>query len=689
MPPEPTAAAAQFTPEPQGGPSPSTSDHPPNAVREAESGSAVREDGSGSAVREGRDARGAVGAVVREGRDAPGAVGAVVREGRRGASDERAVPAADEQGLLAARERRGTRAESTPSAHARHDTSDGERLSTSAREERRDTSDKQALSSADERALPDAHEERSLSNHQPLPSADASRNPADEQRSTSVRDQRTSAREEQQPAAAEDRGSSDEQALPATPEGRGGPRAESAPSAHERLLTSAHEERRDTSDGQALPSGDERALPDAHEGRSPSDEQALPATPEGRGPRAESAPSAHERGDTSDSERLLASARKSRSPVDGRPSPATREAHGTLTEPAASARPDREPCAETAPSPSRDRVPRAEPLLVSPRRRAPSASASEPRNPPLLSVRDLRIRFPRAGVEVVRGVSFDVRGGEVLALVGESGAGKSLTARALLGMVPGGAEVHGEVRLAGAPVTPADWGRRIALVPQDALSALSPVHRVGDQLAAAVRSVTGVSRQRARAEAAAALDRVGVPAARTRAYPHELSGGMRQRAVIAMAVVNSPEVVVADEPTTALDPERQEQVLALLAEQREATGAALVLVTHDLPVVRRHADRAAVLYAGRLAEYGPVDLVLGRPRAPYTAGLLAAVPDPGAPHRSRLPALPGRPATAEEALPGCAFAPRCAHAVDRCRAEVPPLRVLPDGRSVACHLELA
>ncbi|WP_107469041.1 ABC transporter ATP-binding protein, partial [Streptomyces caniscabiei] len=244
----------------------------------------------------------------------------------------------------------------------------------------------------------------------------------------------------------------------------------------------------------------------------------------------------------------------------------------------------------------------------------------------LLAVRGLRVAF--GGVEAVRGLSFDVRPREVLALVGESGAGKSLTARALLGMLPEGATSSGTVRLRGETDLAAQRGRRIALVPQDALSALSPVHPVGDQLAAAVRSVARVSRKEARARAVAALDRVGIPDAgrRARAYPHEYSGGMRQRAVIAMATINEPDVVVADEPTTALDAELQEQVLRVLAAQREAVGAALVLVTHDLGVVREHADRVLVMYAGRQVELGPAATVWDRPRAPYTAGLLASLP---------------------------------------------------------------
>ncbi|MFF4523557.1 ABC transporter ATP-binding protein [Streptomyces bluensis] len=330
----------------------------------------------------------------------------------------------------------------------------------------------------------------------------------------------------------------------------------------------------------------------------------------------------------------------------------------------------------------------------------------------LLSVRELRIAVE--GVEAVRGLSFDVRPREVLALVGESGAGKSLTARALLGMLPRGATASGSVRLRGDTDLTAQRGRRIALVPQDALSALSPVHPVGDQLAAAVRSVARVSRKEARARAVAALDRVGIPDAvrRARAYPHEYSGGMRQRAVIAMATVNEPDVVVADEPTTALDAELQEQVLRVLGEQREAVGAALVLITHDLAVVREHADRVLVMYAGRQVEQGPAARVLDRPRAPYTAGLLASVPgepgassEPAAPdepaasgdpaasgeparaggRRRRLPTIPGVPPVPAALPPGCAFAPRCPLAEDRCHREEPRPWWVDDDHEVSCH----
>ncbi|WP_406442179.1 ABC transporter ATP-binding protein [Streptomyces sp. NBC_01613] len=301
----------------------------------------------------------------------------------------------------------------------------------------------------------------------------------------------------------------------------------------------------------------------------------------------------------------------------------------------------------------------------------------------LLTVHDLRITFGAA--EAVRGLSFDVRPREVLAIVGESGAGKSLTARALLGMVPRGATTSGSVRLRGCADLAAQRGRRIALVPQDALSALSPVHPVGAQLAAAVRSVGRVSRREARSRAVAALERVGIPDAvrKARAYPHEYSGGMRQRAVIAMATINEPDVLVADEPTTALDEERRDQVLEVLAEQRTAVGAALVLVTHDLDVVRQHADRALVMYAGRLTELGTAERVLNRPLAPYTAGLLESLPQNVPPGR-RLPTLPGAPPAPGALPPGCAFAPRCPLATDLCRHEEPEPRPL-DGRLVACH----
>ncbi|MFI6575965.1 ABC transporter ATP-binding protein [Nocardiopsis sp. NPDC050513] len=324
---------------------------------------------------------------------------------------------------------------------------------------------------------------------------------------------------------------------------------------------------------------------------------------------------------------------------------------------------------------------------------------------PVLSVRDLRVTLGARqrtrpagarhgrGVPVVRGLSFDVLPGEALALIGESGAGKSLTARAVLGLAPHGATVTGSVRVGGREVVGAApstlralRGQRMALIPQDALSVLSPVHTVGAQLVHALRSVRRLTRARAWERAVAALDRVGIPdaARRARAYPHEFSGGMRQRAVIAMATVNEPDVVFADEPTTALDPRAQATVLDLFDELRAATGTAVVLVTHDLASVAGRTDRVVVLYAGRHVESGPVGRVFGAPRAPYTAGLLASVPPAQARDR-RLPAIGGAPPSPRDLPDGCAFAPRCPLAADRCRTDLPEPEPTGDGRLVSCH----
>ncbi|XVV00613.1 ABC transporter ATP-binding protein [Actinosynnema sp. CA-248983] len=305
---------------------------------------------------------------------------------------------------------------------------------------------------------------------------------------------------------------------------------------------------------------------------------------------------------------------------------------------------------------------------------------------PLLEVRDLRITT--AGVDLVRGLSFDVSAGELLAVVGESGAGKSVTARALVGLPPAGMRVSGQIRFDGEDLVTYRrlWGRRIAFVPQDALSVLSPVHTIGDQLALAVRSVRGVGRKEALALAVAALDRVGIPdaARRARAYPHEFSGGMRQRAVIAMATVNDPDLVVADEPTTALDPTVQARVLDLLDSFRERAGTAVVLVTHDLPVAAARADRVLVMYAGRHVESGPARRVLREPRAPYTAGLVASLPSRHSTSRY-LPVLPGTPAAPDSPAPGCAFAPRCPAATDVCTRNEPERVEWRDGHRVSCH----
>ncbi|MFF7455061.1 dipeptide ABC transporter ATP-binding protein [Kitasatospora sp. NPDC008115] len=314
---------------------------------------------------------------------------------------------------------------------------------------------------------------------------------------------------------------------------------------------------------------------------------------------------------------------------------------------------------------------------------------------PLLRVRDLRVDFtgPRgaAPVPALRGVDLTLRRGETLGIVGESGSGKSVTALAVLGLLPGTARVRGSVRLDGRELLglpgrelAAVRGRRIAMVFQDPLSALTPVHRIGDQLIEALRvHRPGLGRAAARERAAELLDLVGIPAP-DRAldrFPHEFSGGMRQRAVIAMAVANDPDVLLADEPTTALDVTIQAQVLDVLRTARRETGAALVLVSHDLGVIAGMADRVAVMYAGRVVETAGVDELFAAPRHPYTLGLLGAVPRLDG-RRGPLVPIPGTPAPMAALPHGCPFAARCPLAEDRCRTAEPPLAG--DGHLAAC-----
>ncbi|MER6349265.1 dipeptide ABC transporter ATP-binding protein [Streptomyces sp. NPDC001595] len=315
----------------------------------------------------------------------------------------------------------------------------------------------------------------------------------------------------------------------------------------------------------------------------------------------------------------------------------------------------------------------------------------------LLTARGLRIERPatrrRPALPLVRGVDLELRRGEVLALVGESGAGKSLTALALLGLCPPELRVTGSVRLLGQELSglPARdlarlRGRRIALVFQDALTAFTPVQRIGDQIGEALRIHQRPRPGRAAARRAAAelLDAVGVPEPGrvADAYPHQLSGGTRQRAMIAMAMANRPDVIVADEPTSALDVTVQAQVLQSLAAARRETGAALLLVSHDLGVVAGAADRVAVMYGGRIVERAPVDALFARPRMPYTKGLIGSVPriDSDIPP-TPMPGVPPRPGGTS---PGCAFAPRCPLATRQCTDSEPGLR--PDGsHATACH----
>jgi len=299
---------------------------------------------------------------------------------------------------------------------------------------------------------------------------------------------------------------------------------------------------------------------------------------------------------------------------------------------------------------------------------------------PLVTVDGLTVSFRTEGgtVRAVDGVSFELRAGEVLAIVGESGAGKSAMALSLMGLTRGpNTTVGGSARLGETELLAASEatlrrvrGGRIALIPQDPLSSLNPVQRVGDQVAEQVRAHGRASRQDARARAVTALAGAGVPQAeeRARAYPHELSGGMRQRVMIAMALSCDPEVLIADEPTTALDVTIQAQVLDLLRDLRARRSGGVLLVTHDLGVVAAVADRVAVMYGGRIVETGTLEQIFYDPRHPYTWGLLGSIARLDTPRAERLPAIAGTPPSPLDLPAGCHFRPRCPHRHDACDA---------------------
>ncbi|MEV4078339.1 ABC transporter ATP-binding protein [Nonomuraea fuscirosea] len=310
---------------------------------------------------------------------------------------------------------------------------------------------------------------------------------------------------------------------------------------------------------------------------------------------------------------------------------------------------------------------------------------------PVLEVSDLTVSF--GGVRAVRGVSYSVRPGEVLGIVGESGSGKSVTSAAVMGLLPPGARVTGSVRLHGQELIGAPdrrlnavRGKSMSMVFQDPLSALTPVYRVGDQIAEAVRVHQRVSRENALVKAVELLDLVGIPhpSERALAFPHEFSGGMRQRVVIAMAIANDPDVIICDEPTTALDVTIQAQVLEVLKRAQAKTGAAIIMITHDLGVVAGFADRVLVMYAGRPVEVGDVDDIYYRTRMPYTVGLLGSIPrvDRGA--RQPLEPIEGNPPSPAALPPGCPFAPRCPMRIDPCEAGEPPLAEVAGGHRAAC-----
>jgi peptide/nickel transport system ATP-binding protein len=305
---------------------------------------------------------------------------------------------------------------------------------------------------------------------------------------------------------------------------------------------------------------------------------------------------------------------------------------------------------------------------------------------PILEVRDLAVSFATDDgvVHAVDGVSFDVRAGEVLAVVGESGSGKSVTAMTLLGLTRSpnarfaGTAHYGGVELVGASEEELRRirGAEIAMVFQDAMAALNPVQRIGRQIGEQIQAHEEISDAEARDRAIALLERVGIPRARERvdAYPHEFSGGMRQRVMIALALSCDPRVLIADEPTTALDVTIQAQILERFRELREQTNAALILVTHDLGVVADIADRVAVMYAGRIVEQGALDEIFYEPRHPYTWGLLGSIARIDKPRPARLPTIAGAPPSLAHRPAGCHLRPRCPHEFADC-VKVPALEV--------------
>jgi peptide/nickel transport system ATP-binding protein len=314
----------------------------------------------------------------------------------------------------------------------------------------------------------------------------------------------------------------------------------------------------------------------------------------------------------------------------------------------------------------------------------------------LLQVTDLKVTFATDTEEVtaVRGLNLRVDAGEVVAVVGESGSGKSASAMAVIGLLPPHAEVSGSVRLDGEELIGLDdadmsriRGNRIGTVFQDPMSALTPVYTVGDQIAEALRThQKGIGQAAARARAVELLDLVGIgqPDRRARSFPHELSGGERQRVVIAIAIANDPDLLICDEPTTALDVTVQAQILEVLKTARDVTGAGVLIITHDLGVVAEFADRAQVMYAGRAVEVAPVETLYRDRRMPYTAGLLGSVPRLDAPQGTRLVPIAGAPPSLAALPPGCPFAPRCPLVIDECLTEEPPLIEVGTGHTAAC-----
>lgn len=316
--------------------------------------------------------------------------------------------------------------------------------------------------------------------------------------------------------------------------------------------------------------------------------------------------------------------------------------------------------------------------------------------PPLLSIEDLSVSFhtEHGIVRAVDGVNLQVDAGETLAIVGESGSGKSVTALSILGLLADNARISGgRTRFDGVDLRALSdielrgiRGNRISMIFQEPMSSLNPVLTIGRQVAEPIWLHQGKSWEQALEQAAALLNKVTIPDARERLdqYPHHFSGGMRQRVMIAMALACNPRLIIADEPTTALDVTVQAQILELLKNLTRETGAALILITHDLGVVARYAERVAVMYAGRIIETAPARTLYANPSHPYTRGLLAAVPSLTGIPGSRLATIPGQPPNLARLPPGCAFAPRCPHARDACRVAIPPLVEIAHNHTRAC-----
>ena len=314
---------------------------------------------------------------------------------------------------------------------------------------------------------------------------------------------------------------------------------------------------------------------------------------------------------------------------------------------------------------------------------------------PVFELSDLRVSFPTDDglVQAVRGVDLTVNEGELVGIVGESGSGKSVTFLAVMGLLPQSARITGSARIRGQELINVDKkvqrsvrGQKLAIIFQDPLSALNPVHRVGDQIAEMIQAHQDVNDKQARNRAVELLDLVGIPQPTTRArqYPHEFSGGMRQRAMIAMAVANDPQVLIADEPTTALDVTVQAQILEVIQRVQRELGTAIVFITHDLGVIARVADRVQVMYAGRVVERGAVYDLFDHSTHPYTRGLLNSLPGLG---RDRLTPIAGAPPNMLNPPSGCAFRPRCAYAEDVCAGELPELRQVGDLQTACVRVD--